>query len=201
MMARAWRQAARVAIGGCGLALGSESDPAPAHPHVWIDAVATFVFEKGALVGLRQHWRFDELFSSFVIEEHDANGDGVLDQAEIEAIREQAFSNLRDYGYFTHARIDGQELTDFTARIEGDLLVYEFTMPLPEPIDPGVDRFAAGIYDSEYYVEVLLDQYDPVRFEGIASGACTFAIREDVEHPIYYGMVNPPTITLNCATS
>jgi ABC-type uncharacterized transport system substrate-binding protein len=41
-------------------------------------------------------------------------------------------------------------VTDFTARIEGDLLVYEFTMPLPEPVDPGADRFAAEIYDPEY---------------------------------------------------
>jgi ABC-type uncharacterized transport system substrate-binding protein len=206
MMARAWRQAAHLAIGGCGLALGSESDPATSHPHVWIDAVATFAFEEGALVGLRQHWRFDEFFSSFVIEEHDANGDKVLQAAEIAAIRAQAFSNLEEYGYFVHARLDGEalsleEVSDFTARIEDDLLVYEFTLPLPEAVDPGAGRFAAGIYDPEYYVEVLLDPHDPVRFEGIPNGACTFAIREDTENPIYYGMVYPPAITLSCATS
>jgi ABC-type uncharacterized transport system substrate-binding protein len=188
------------------LAASGSLGPLAAHPHVWIDAVATFVFEDGALVRLRQHWQFDELFSSFVIEEHDANGDKVLDQAEIEAIREQAFSNLRDYGYFTHARLDGEklpldEVNDFTTRIEDDLLVYEFTMLLPEPVDPGAARFAAGIYDPEYYVEVLLDPHDPVRFEGIPSGACTFAIREDTDNPIYYGMVYPLAITLSCATS
>jgi ABC-type uncharacterized transport system substrate-binding protein len=188
------------------LALGARPGPVAAHPHVWIDAAATFVFADGALVGLRQQWRFDELFSSFVLEEHDANGDRALDQAEIEAIRAQAFSNLRDYGYFTHARLDGEtlpldEISDFTARIEDDLLVYEFTLSLPEPVDPGADRFATALYDAEYYVEVLLDQDDPVRFEGIPSGACTFAIREDVENPIYYGMVNPLTIILSCATS
>lgn len=188
------------------LAFGGRPGPVAAHPHIWIDAVATFVFEGGALVGLRQHWQFDELFSSFVLEEHDGNGDEVLDQAEIAAIRDQAFSNLRDYGYFIHARLDGEklpldEVRNFTARIEDDLLVYEFTMLLPEPVDPGGARFAAAIYDAEYYVEVLLDQDDPVRFEGIPSGACTFAIREDIENPIYYGMVNPLTIVLNCATS
>ena len=52
-----------------------------------------------------------------------------------------------------------------------------------------------------YYVEVLLDQYDPVRFEGIPSGGCTYEIHEDAENPIYYGMVYPLAITLNCATS
>jgi ABC-type uncharacterized transport system substrate-binding protein len=206
MVSRAWKRRGCMALvlvlllpSGGGLA------PIAAHPHVWVDAVATFVFEEGALVGLRQHWQFDEFFSSFVIEEHDVNGDKVLDQAEIAAIRDQAFSNLREYGYFIHARLDGgalrlEEVSDFTARIEDDLLVYEFSLALPEPVDPG-DRFVTGIYDPEYYVEVLLDQYDPVRFEGIPNGACTFAIREDTENPIYYGMVYPLTIALSCATS
>ena len=74
-------------------------------------------------------------------------------------------------------------------------------MPLAEPVDPGASRFAAGIYDPEYYVEVLLDEDDPVRFEGLPSGACTYAIQEDSEHPIYYGLVNPLTIVLSCETS
>jgi len=177
-----------------------------AHPHVWINAVATFVFEDRMLVGLRHHWEFDELFGSFVIEENDANGDGALDEAEIASIQANAFANLEDYGYFTHVRIDGKEVplsevTDFTARIEDGVLVYEFAMPLAEPIDPGGERFAAGVFDPEYYVEVLLDEDDPVRFEGLPSGACTYAIREDTEHPIYYGLVYPLTINLDCATS
>jgi ABC-type uncharacterized transport system substrate-binding protein len=206
MTSRIWASIALMATAASLPALGGRSGPVAAHPHVWIDAVATFVFEGGSLVGLRQHWRFDEFFSSFVIEEQDANGDGAFDQAEIDAIREQAFGNLREYGYFTHARRGGDKLpldqvSEFAARIEDDLLVYEFTLVLPEPVDPGAERVEAAIYDTEYYVEVLLNEDDPVRFEGIPNGACTFAIREDLENPIYYGMVNPLTIALSCATS
>jgi ABC-type uncharacterized transport system substrate-binding protein len=195
----------RVAIGGCGLALAS-AGPAAAHPHVWINAVATFLFEDRMLVGVRHHWEFDEMFASYVIEEHDADGDGKLDRAEIASVQANAFSNLRDYDYFTHVRVDGKDLplrevTDFTARIDNGSLVYEFTMPLAKPVDPGARRFAAAIYDPEYYVEVLLDEDDPVRFEGLPSGACTYAIEEDSAHPIYYGLVNPLTIVLSCETS
>jgi ABC-type uncharacterized transport system substrate-binding protein len=205
MMPVALRRLVRLVIGGCGLALAS-GGPAAAHPHVWINAVATLLFEDRMLVGVRHYWEFDEMFGSYVIEEHDVDGDGKLDRAEIASIQANAFSNLRDYDYFTHVRIDGKdmplhEVRDFTARIENGVLVYDFTMPLAEPIDPGVSQFAAGIYDHEYYVEVLLDEDDPVRFEGLPSGACTYAIREDSEHPIYYGMVNPLTILLTCATS
>jgi ABC-type uncharacterized transport system substrate-binding protein len=180
--------------------------PAAAHPHVWINAVTTFLFEDRMLMGIRHHWEFDEMFGSYVIEEQDADRDGELDRAEIASVQASAFSNLREYDFFTHARIDGNdmplhEVTDFAARIENGMLVYEFTLPLAKPVDPGVSQFAAGIYDPEYYVEVLLDEDDPVRFEGLSSGACTYAIQEDIEHPIYYGLVNPLTIVLSCGTS
>jgi ABC-type uncharacterized transport system substrate-binding protein len=201
----ALRRLVRVAVGGCGLALAS-AGPAAAHPHVWINAVATFLFEDRMLVGVRHHWEFDDMFGSYVIEEQDADGDGKLDQAEIASVQANAFSNLRDYDYFTHVRIDDKdtplpEVRDFAARIENGVLVYEFTLPLAKPIDPGASQFAAGIYDPEYYVEVLLDEDDPVRFEGLPNGACTYAIQEDSEHPIYYGLVNPLTIVLSCETS
>jgi len=203
MAIRTW---APIALAGALPALGGRAEPVAAHPHVWIDAVVTFVFEDRQLVGLRHRWKFDEFFGSFVIEEHDLDDDGAFDVAEVSAIRDSAFSNLREFDYFTHLRVDGEKLplhyvSAFSARIEDEIVVYEFTMPLPEPLDPGKSAIAASVYDVEYYVEVLLDQYDPVRFEGLPSGGCTYEIHEDAANPIYYGMVYPLAITLNCATS
>jgi ABC-type uncharacterized transport system substrate-binding protein len=179
---------------------------AAAHPHVWITSVTSFVFAGPELLGLRHRWQFDEFFSSYVIEEHDADGDGSFDAAELASLRDGAFSNLREFDYFTHARLDGAplaltEVRDFAATIADGVLIYEFTLPLPEPIDPAAVSFAAGVYDPEYYVEVLLDPDDPVRFSGMQPGACIFDIREDTDNPIYFGMVYPLAITLSCATS
>ena len=196
-----WQSAALAPV----LLMAGEVAPASAHPHVWITDVTTFVFEDRQLVGLRHQWIFDEFFGSFVIGEHDADGDGRVDPAETAALRAGAFDNLAEYGYFTHLRIDSEALPlraieAFSARIEDGVLVYEFTLPLPQPVDPGAN-LALGVYDPEYYVEVLLDEQDPVRFAGLPSGACTFDIREDSERAIYYGMVYPLAITLACATS
>ena len=89
---------------------------------------------------------------------------------------------------------------DFQATIADGVLIYEFTLPLPEPVDPAAASFAAGVYDPEYYVEVLLDQRRSGALRRHAEpGACIFDIREDTEHPIYYGMVYPLVITLSCA--
>jgi ABC-type uncharacterized transport system substrate-binding protein len=197
-----WRVAALVVL----LLLAGQVPPATAHPHVWITDVTTFVFEDRQLVGLRHRWTFDEFFGSFVIEEHDLDGDGRFDPAEMAALRQGAFVNLEAFDYFTHLRIDGdtwplRKVESFAASIEDGVLVYEFTLALPQPVDPGAADVAVGVYDPEYYVEVLLDEHDPVRFAGLPSGACTFDIREDTERPIYYGMVFPLAITLACATS
>ena len=100
---------------GRARAARAPSGPAVAHPHVWITDVTTFLFE-GPRAGrpCATAGQFDEIFSSFVIEEHDANGDGASMPAETAGVQEGAFSNLEDYDYFTHARIDGdpQPLTE-----------------------------------------------------------------------------------------
>jgi tRNA threonylcarbamoyladenosine biosynthesis protein TsaE len=188
------------------LVAAGTSSPAMAHPHVWITDVTTFLLEGPQLAGLRHRWQFDEFFSSFVIEEHDADGNGEFEPAELAGVQAGAFSNLAEYGYFTHARLDGEpvaldQVEDFQATIADGILIYEFTLPLPEPVDPAAVSVAVGVYDAEYSVEVLLDQDDPVRFRGMEPEACIFDIREDTENAIYFGMVHPLLITLHCVVS
>jgi ABC-type uncharacterized transport system substrate-binding protein len=200
------RTSALVVAAASVLIWGVPAGPVAAHPHVWITDVTTFVFEGRQLVGLRHHWTFDEFFGSFLIEEHDGDRDGRFDPAETAALRQDAFDALGEVGYFTQLRIDGdawplREVEGFAARIEDGTVVYEFTLLLPQPVDPAAVALAVGMYDPEYYVELLLDEDDPVRFTGLPSGTCTFDIREDTEHPIYYGMVYPLAITLACATT
>ena len=75
------------------------------------------------------------MFGAYVIEEHDADGDGKLDREEIASIQTHAFSDLREYDYFTHVRIDRtdmplHEVTDFTARIENGVLAAARIVPV-----------------------------------------------------------------------
>lgn len=178
-----------------------------AHPHVWVDDVTTFVFDEDRrVVELRHHWRFDEFFGSFMMGEFDQNQNGRFDGEEVARVRDDGFQALKEFGYFTIVRVDGErvpidDVRSFDARIEDGVLVYEFGLGLPEPVDPAEHELVVGVYDPEYYVEVLLDEHDPVRFEGLPSGACIFDVYEDSENPIYYGMVHPLVIGLSCATS
>jgi ABC-type uncharacterized transport system substrate-binding protein len=199
----------RPAAAAVGIALAlspAAAGTAAAHPHVWITDVTTFLFEGRELVALRHRWAFDTLISSQLITEHDKDGDGTFDTAETKALREGAFASLKDYGYFTQLRIGGdrvplEQAKDFAPSTSDGTLIYEFTLPLPAPVDPSKVDVAVGVYDPDYYIELLLDEHDPVRFVGLPSGACTYGIAEDVANPIYFGMVYPLAITLSCATS
>ena len=195
-----------MAVVGGAVGLIFQSGPAGAHPHVWINDVTTFLFKDRQLVAIHHHWEFDEIFSSFVIQQHDNDHNGKFDKTENASVQKEAFSNLQDYGYFTHVRIDDKKLPldkveGFQATIKKEIMIYEFTLRLPQPVDVIKRHIAVGVFDPEYYVEVDLDENDPVHFSGLPSGACTFDIREDTKHPIYYGMVDPPVIYLTCATS
>ena len=43
-----------------------------AHPHVWVEYDATFLFDDaGRVTAIRERWRFDEMFSAGVIPDFD----------------------------------------------------------------------------------------------------------------------------------
>jgi ABC-type uncharacterized transport system substrate-binding protein len=81
-----------------------------AHPHVWIDTVATFVFDRGKVVSIKLEWTFDEFFSESLIDSIHPKKKGTLDAKEIKELYEKDLANLKNYEYFIHLRLGGQEV-------------------------------------------------------------------------------------------
>lgn len=169
-----------------------------AHPHVWVDASLVLHFDgKGLLTSFTEVWDFDESFSSYVLAEHDADKDGRFDEKETRNVRDYAFINLKEYGFYTHVHVDGKEkpvvsFRDFSASIRGERVVYRFTVDLAASVDPFEQDVQIGIYDEEYYVDVQYVE-DPVRLDGMEKD-CPCTVFDDKDHPVYMGMVYPPAI-------
>ena len=176
-----------------------------AHPHVWIDAVVSPRFEKGAVVALDITWRFDAFYSSVASEDFDSNGNGTLDPEELEALAQVSLTSLADYSYFTYVYLDGAPIEtvvdSLTVSREGEALHYAYAVALPEPVKPAERSLSFSLYDESYYVDVALDQTDPVRLAGEGAEACHFALVEDVDRPFYFGMVVPIRADLVCGVS
>lgn len=196
------RRAAVIFLAGC-LACLPAPRPAASHPHVWILVVVTFVFDGERLTGVRHRWTFDDLFSAYLSKEFNRNSNDRLEPEEQESLRTNAFANLAQFGYFSHLRLNGQpvelaQAMEFTAALEDGSVVYEFSLPLPTPATPHDTTIEFSVYDASYFVDVILDENDAVRFAGIASGACQFAVRDDPARTYYFNLIVPQTIRVAC---
>lgn len=178
--------------------------PAGAHPHIWIKNQPKLVMDGGKVVAVTQEWMFDAFFSAALIKDFDVNKDGKFDAKEIAEAKKNAFDALKDFDYFTRARIDGkktklQNVRDFSARIVDGKVVYRFTMSLPKPVDPRKQNAAFLFYDNTYYVDVAIDDTKSVTLENGAG--CNVKIVKDELNPIYFGLVVPKMVLVTCAES
>lgn len=177
------------------------SAPGRAHPHIWIDAVATLVFAESKLTAVRIQWTFDELFSGALRDQFDPNKTGKFDGQALANLKEDAARGLKEFNWFTHLTIGGKKLAiaegkDFSAAIEGDRVVYRFTVPIAPPVDPAQTSVTLSLYDQSFYIDVALAKEKPVRVEGATP--CKTAIVTDKANPLYYGMFYPQRIDLQC---
>ncbi len=132
--------------------------PATAHPHAFIDFRTEPVLDdQGRIAGLKQHWRFDIFYSTFILETlgADPNDQVVLTQLA----RNTMLYNLEPYGYYTVAT-DGllplvyNGVTDVAAGTEDLRLWMEFTIRFADPLPAQGSQLRYRIYDPEYYIEM-----------------------------------------------
>ena len=99
---------------------------ANAHPHVWVAVKTTVMYDKeGAVAALRHRWIFDELYTAMAIEGLDTNKDGKVDREELAELAKVNIEGLKDFNYFTAAKLREQPLafgsaTDYWMELSGD---------------------------------------------------------------------------------
>ncbi len=77
---------------------------AEAHPHIFIDAKATIVFnDAGELTEIRNAWTFDEAFSVWQIQGLDTNNDGITSSEEMQELADENIKGLGEYNFYTSA--------------------------------------------------------------------------------------------------
>jgi ABC-type uncharacterized transport system substrate-binding protein len=184
------------------LALGLPSI-AWAHPHVFIDNRVTILFVDGKIVGFRENWVFDEVFSDQMLGDFDKDGDGHFSKAESDEVQHVTLPSLDEYRTFTYVWVDHKDLgklkpSDFHATAKDKLVTYDFLVKLPQPVDPLKQDFAIEINDRTYFVEVLLAKDNPIKIEGLKEFSCAPVVTMDKKNAYYGGYVIPEQIKLTC---
>jgi ABC-type uncharacterized transport system substrate-binding protein len=167
-----------------------------AHPHVFVDTQVTVRFSDSGIEGFGITWHFDEMFSSMIIGDFDTDGDGSFSPAEVKRVREGAFSNLKNFHYFTYVRVEGRDrpfdsVREFQAFIRGNTLVYDFFIPMGIAVDSRKTRCTVAAYDESYYCDVIFVEDEPLRVENGAGYSLTYSVVQNKDQPIYFGQILP----------
>jgi ABC-type uncharacterized transport system substrate-binding protein len=173
-----WPLTLAVVIGAC-LATAD----AVAHPHVWVTMRTTVLYAPdGAVTGFRQDWTFDDMYSAFALTGIKAKKKGQYTRAELQPLAQINVDSLKDFAYFTYARIDGKRRQSdvFAAPVdywldydpEASELTLHFTLPFKEPVT--AKRLVIEIYDPEFFIDFGFAENDAVKLVG-APAQCAVA--------------------------
>ncbi|MDF1585781.1 DUF1007 family protein [Marinimicrococcus flavescens] len=156
--------------------------PARAHPHGWIDVTVSVLFDRsGKACGLRQHWLFDEFYSTFATEGLAPSGEEQALQDGIDALMRENMTNLAEFGYFTRVVRAGADVTfgpvaEMAASMHGQRLGMSFVLPFSAPLDLAAAPLTYAIFDPTYYIEMLhAETKGAISLEDAPPG-CTFAM-------------------------
>lgn len=165
------------------LVLGLATGPALAHPHVAVTASSVVVYDgEKRVTGVRHDWVFDDVFSAFASQGLDTDGDGKLSREELQPLAQTNVESLREFGYFTFAKLGGTQLlfkepVDYWLDYNGTNLTLHFFLPLSTPQPQGRKALAVQVYDPSYYVAFGMADKDPARMEHAPDGCALDLIR------------------------
>jgi ABC-type uncharacterized transport system substrate-binding protein len=171
------------------LALVASTVPASVHPHVFAEARLDVVVNPDQTVkSLRHLWRFDDVFSSTVLVEFDANGDLKLDDAELQEVSKTIHESLADYNYFQLVTVDGKDVTmkppaRLMANFENEQLIVLFESEPGENL-PLKGKVGFGVYDPTFYTAIDFTEDENMAVKELPGSCERAVIRPDPDQAI-----------------
>ncbi|MBN9307885.1 DUF1007 family protein [Devosia sp.] len=148
---------------------------AHAHPHIWIDAKATLVFnDQGELAAIHNSWTFDEAFSVWQIQGLDTDNDGITSSGEMQELADENLKGLAEYGFYT-SLVEGGAPIALSSMNDGrfvfgnnrSTLTFGVALSEPHRIER---RLELAIADPEYYVAIAFAGPEDVTLQNAPVG-------------------------------
>lgn len=166
---------------------------ASAHPHVWVTMHTEFVYAPdGSVTTVHHTWTFDDMFSAFATMGFPKTN-GTFARETLQPLAKVNVDSLKDFDYFTYAKVDGQRLKDAFAEPTADywldydakttLLTLHFTLPFKTPVKAKTS-VQIEVYDPTFFIDFAMAKNNPVTLVG-APAQCRVATEKppDVNFP------------------
>lgn len=154
-----------------------------AHPHVWITMTQTVLFTlDGKISGIQHRWIFDEAYSAFAVQGLPREKDGRIGSDSLAPLAKTNTEDLAEFNYFTNVKSDGKvqdfaKPTQYTFEYDGKQIIYNFTLPLKEPVQAGRTN-VIEIADPTYFVSFsFADIPEPASLSAPIKGCAILAKR------------------------
>jgi|SRR4051812_43255759 ABC-type uncharacterized transport system substrate-binding protein len=164
--------------------------PAQAHPHVWVTVTSEVIYDsKGEATGIRQAWKFDDMYSTFALEGLEQKTKGVYTREELAPLAQVNMTSLKDSDFFTFVKMGGKNVefgdpADYWLDYKDEILILNFTLPFKAP--QKTKALTIEVYDPTYFVDFGYDEKDPIKLVG-APAQCKAAIQKPKQQGLEMG--------------
>jgi ABC-type uncharacterized transport system substrate-binding protein len=165
--------------------LGVLTGGADAHPHVWVTMTEELLYAPdGSVTGVRHAWTFDDMFSAFATQGIEQKTKGTFTREELAPLAKVNVDSLKEYAYFTYAKVNGKRDQDAFADPVDYWLGYDqkdavltlhFTLPFKKAVK--AKALDLEIFDPQFFVDFGLAERDPVRLVS-APAQCTASVEK-----------------------
>jgi ABC-type uncharacterized transport system substrate-binding protein len=160
--------------------------PASAHPHMWITYEMTVDYDKGMVTGVDHIWSFDDAYAGMALEGLDTNNDGTYDQKELEPLLKVNMDGLKEFNYFTVAKLGAEELAfspPTKARLEytNKVLKLHFHLSLVKPVFADAQGLTFAVFDPSYFIDFEPEKTNAINLASAPPGCSAALLDPDAE--------------------
>ena len=114
----------------------------------------------GAVTDVRHAWTFDDMFSAFATTGIPAKTKGQFTREELAPLAKVNVKSLKEYAFFTYAKINGKRKKDvFNDPVDywldydpkATVLTLHFTLPFKQPV--AAKQLLIEVYDPEFFID------------------------------------------------
>lgn len=163
--------------------------PARLHPHVFAEARLDVALNSdGTVKSLKHLWRFDDVFSSTILLEFDANSDLQLDNSELDTVAGVVKESIADYDFFQSVTSDGKSVEmappeTLIADFQDNQFIILFESKPANPLRLA-GKLAIGVSDPTFYTAIEFLEDAHMQVEGDPAGCSRAVIRPDPDEAI-----------------
>lgn len=176
------------------------------HPHVFIEAEMEVEMDQEGIKGIWHHWTFDEYFSAWITDEYDTDKDGVFSPEETEKLYQEAFQNLKKFGFWTKVFNGDDEITievleDFSVSLNNEAATYSFFLPLNIKLGSDPRDLYIAVYDEDFYCQIFYPP-DEIIFKGEKEKwNLNYTTQKMPELTYYFGFMTPEAVKVTVSDS